>query len=57
MRKSNQNEKIVNNIADTTSTNLFQPISDEQAETIRGGYGWERYCHQALKIKNIDRLW
>lgn len=58
MRKPNQKQQPINNSsANTASTNLFQSISDEQAETIKGGWfpwggaGDRFYCPTTRKIK------
>jgi len=60
MRKPKQKQQTADNFsADTASADLFQAISDKQAETIKGGlnHEWERYCHTALKVKGIPVLW
>ena len=43
-KKNQQQTKLL-----STDSALFQPIADEQAESVKGGFSY--YCHIAKKIK------
>ncbi|MEM9091218.1 MAG: hypothetical protein AAGC93_21065 [Cyanobacteria bacterium P01_F01_bin.53] len=51
MSKLNKKKKLALVPADSA---LFQPISDEQAELVKGGSFMEYYCHIAKKIKRVN---
>lgn len=59
MRKPNKKQQSISNFFADTSADLFQSVSDQQAETIKGGHHheWERYCKKAGKNKMIVRNW
>lgn len=50
MSKLDKKKKLAVAPADSA---LFQPISDEQAELVKGGASMEFYCHIAKRIKRV----